>query len=497
MLYFSTRDPRKERGVTSAAAIKQGLAPDGGLYLPERIPSVGLDFINKISKADYVGRAVEILSLFLDDYSREELEECCRSAYSVSSFPDGAAPLKKINNGRYCLELWHGPTCAFKDMALQLMPRLLSLALGKTGETKDSLILVATSGDTGKAALEGYKDVDRIKILVFYPAEGVSRVQKLQMITQTGKNVCVKGISGNFDDAQNGVKAIFRDRSFASSLSDSGYILSSANSINWGRLVPQIVYYFSAYCDLIASGEIMAGDVIDFCVPTGNFGNILAGFIASKMGLPVGRFVCASNSNKVLTDFFETGVYDKNRKFITTTSPSMDILISSNLERLLCLEAGSDAAAFFMSELAAKGRYTVPVDIMIRIRESFTGLWASETEVSETIGRYYRGYGYLSDTHTAVALSCADRYLSESKAGRKCVTLSTASPYKFAASVYSAVTALDAPEGYAALSALADATGTPIPGPLTDIDRREIRFPDVISPSEMASAVAGFAGAGI
>ncbi|MCQ2427608.1 MAG: threonine synthase, partial [Clostridia bacterium] len=372
--YYSTRDINKVNGVCSAQAIKQGLAADGGLFIPETIPAVDSAFISKLVGLSYTDRATEVLSLFLEDYTRKELKDCCEAAYSPLSFPGGAAPLKKINDSIYSLELWHGPTCAFKDMALQLMPRLLSLALKKTGEKRTALILVATSGDTGKAALEGYRDVDGIKIQVYYPAYGVSRVQKLQMITQSGANVDVCGINGNFDDAQNGVKAIFADEKVAAELNKKGYFLSSANSINWGRLVPQIVYYFSAYCDLIAAGDIKNGDKINICVPTGNFGNIFAGYIAYRMGLPVGRFICASNRNNVLTDFLDTGVYDRNRPFYQTTSPSMDILISSNLERLLYLAAGPEKTASYMQQQKEKGVYSVEPEVFAHVTEMFTGL---------------------------------------------------------------------------------------------------------------------------
>ena len=310
----------------------------------------------------YPERAAKILSMYLSDYSYDELLDDCKAAYCEESFPGGAAPLVKVTDSIYSLELWHGPTAAFKDMALQIMPRLLSRALVKTGEDNTALILVATSGDTGKAALEGYKDIDRIKIMVFYPVDGVSKVQKLQMATQTGNNVNVCAIRGNFDDAQTGVKKIFSDSEAAKKLLDNSYILSSANSINWGRLAPQIVYYVSAYCDLLNEKAIEYGETVNVCVPTGNFGNIFAAYLAKLMGLPLAKLVCASNANNVLTDFLESGTYDRNRDFHLTMSPSMDILISSNLERLLCFASSEEKTAGYMAELSKNGKYTVDAD---------------------------------------------------------------------------------------------------------------------------------------
>ena len=493
--YYSTRDENAKNGVTSATAIKRGIAPDGGLYSPDVIPVVSPDFIESLKDLDYSARAAKILSLFLsDDYTDSETAEFCCAAYSKDAFPDGAAPLKDIGGGRYVLELWHGPSCAFKDMALQLMPRLLSAAIAKTGENRNALILVATSGDTGKAALEGYRDIDRIKIEVFYPAEGVSMIQKLQMMTQSGSNVDVCGIRGNFDDAQNGVKSIFTDGEIAAELDRRGLFLSSANSINWGRLLPQVVYYFSAYADLLNQGALNPGERIDFVVPTGNFGNIFSGYLAYRMGLPVGRLVCASNRNRVLTDFFSTGVYDKNRSFYTTSSPSMDILISSNLERLLAYTEGPVRTAGYMSELKNTGRYSVGEQIIGDIRKIFAGYSAGDEETSTAIGRYWKERHYLADTHTAVALSCADRYLSENGTERPCVVLSTASPFKFASSVYSSVTSCEAEPGYRALEMLSEVTGIAVPARLSGIDRREVRFPDVCDADGMRRRMLDFAG---
>ena len=316
MKFISTRDIKGDSRVSAAFAIKQGLAPDGGLYVPEYIPQIDETFVTSLLSKTYPEKAAEILSLFLDDFTKEELLEYSHAAYINNTFPESVAPLAEVSDNLSVLELWHGPTAAFKDFALSIMPRLLTASLRKLGESRTALILVATSGDTGKAALEGYRDVDGIKIKVFYPVDGVSKVQKLQMATQTGNNVDVCAIRGNFDDAQTGVKKIFSDKEIAEELNAQGYFLSSANSINWGRLAPQIVYYFSAYCDLLTKNKIKYGDIVDYCVPTGNFGNILAGFIAKKMGLPVGKLVCASNTNNILTDFLSTGVYDRNRKLI-------------------------------------------------------------------------------------------------------------------------------------------------------------------------------------
>ena len=493
MLYYSTRDIERKRGYTSAEAIKKGLADDGGLFIPESIPTLSENDVKELCALPYCVRAARILSAFLSDYTYDELLSDCRAAYSESSFVGGAAPLNNVEKGIYTLELWHGPTAAFKDMALQIMPRLLSRALVKTNETRTALILVATSGDTGKAALEGYKDVPGVKIMVYYPVDGVSRVQKLQMATQTGDNVAVCAIRGNFDDAQNGVKAIFADAEMAKQLDDNGYILSSANSINWGRLAPQIVYYVSAYCDLLNDGKISFGDKMNVCVPTGNFGNIFAAYIARLMGLPIGKLICASNENKVLTDFFNSGVYNRNRAFHMTTSPSMDILISSNLERLLYFAAGAERTADYMAKLKSNGEYSVSNDILSSIGSDFKGYFANEAETAATIRSCFNDNGELIDTHTAVALCCAKKYISESGDDTVMVVASTASPYKFAADVYAALTDKKPEDALAALDMLKNDTKTEIPYPLKDIATRKIRFTDVIDAAEMADTVLKFA----
>ena len=490
MMYQSTRDASHKK-YSAAEVIKMGLAPDGGLFIPESIPALTADEIAALCKESYPVRAAKILGKFLTDYTYEELLSDCEAAYAESSFPGGAAPLVHVHDSIYSLELWHGPTAAFKDMALQIMPRLLSRAIVKTGETRDALILVATSGDTGKAALEGYKDIDRIKIMVFYPVDGVSRVQKLQMATQTGNNVNVCAIRGNFDDAQTGVKKIFGDAEMAEKLAAKGYVLSSANSINWGRLAPQIVYYVSAYCDLLNKGALTMGETMDVCVPTGNFGNIFAGYIAKLMGLPVRHFVCASNKNNILTDFLRTGTYDRNRDFHLTMSPSMDILISSNLERLLCFTAGEERTAAYMESLKKNGAYTVDADVIAAINENFSGYFADEAATAATIKSYFESYDYLADTHTAVALASAEQYIATLDADnvRPMVVDSTASPYKFAADVYESLGKTQPADPLAALNELASATNTEIPYPLRGLGEREVRFTRVIDADEMPAVV--------
>ena len=492
MQYKSTRSLSNET-VSAAEAIKNGLAPDGGLYMPVSIPTISLTELNDLLDCSYPERATYIFSKFLTDYSVQELMTDTSRAYAEAKFPGGAAPIHNIDGQVTALELWHGPTSAFKDMALQIMPRLLSRALQKTGETRTALILVATSGDTGKAALEGYRDVNQIKIKVFYPVDGVSRVQKLQMQTQEGANVDVTAIRGNFDDAQSGVKRIFADDETARLLNEDGVFLSSANSINWGRLAPQIAYYVSAYCDMVANGSITLGDKIDICVPTGNFGNIFAAFIAKKMGLPFDKLICASNRNNVLTDFLETGTYDKNRQFYTTSSPSMDILISSNLERLLYLVAGSEKTAAYMKELNEKGVYTVSAEELAEIKESFVGFFADEEEAAAAIRLAYEKHHYLCDTHTAVGYHAARRYLEVTGSRRPIVLASTASPYKFAGAVYHALTGKAASGELEALDELSALTATTIPAPLAGIGSRAVRFDATIDAVQMKASVMDFA----
>jgi threonine synthase len=493
MYYYSTRDLNKTQKYTSAEVIKKGLADDGGLFIPETIPALTENDIKELCSDKYPVRAAKILSKFLTDYTYDELLSDCTEAYSESSFVGGAAPLTNIKENVYTLELWHGPTAAFKDMALQIMPKLLSRALVKTGEKRTALILVATSGDTGKAALEGYKDIPGIKIMVYYPIDGVSRVQKLQMATQTGNNVNVCAIRGNFDDAQNGVKAIFSDGDMAKKLDENGYFLSSANSINWGRLAPQIVYYISAYCDLINEGKLSFGDKMNVCVPTGNFGNIFGAYIAKRMGLPIGTLICASNANNVLTDFFNKGIYDRRRDFHTTISPSMDILISSNFERLLCLAAGSEKTVEYMTMLKTEGVYTVGSEVISAIDKEFKGYFASEEDTKNTIKSTLLGTENLIDTHTAVALFAAEKYRNETKDLATMVVASTASPYKFASDVYASIKDEIPADGLEALNMLVALTGVEIPYPLKGIADRKVRFEEVIDASDMPQKVLEFA----
>ena len=493
MFYYSTRDLNKCQKYTSAEVIKKGLADDGGLFIPESIPSLTEADVLELCKDAYPVRAAKILSRFLTDYTYDELLSDCSEAYSESSFVGGAAPLTNIHDNVYTLELWHGPTAAFKDMALQIMPKLLSRALVKTGEKRTALILVATSGDTGKAALEGYKDIPGIKIMVYYPIDGVSRVQKLQMATQLGENVNVCAINGNFDDAQSGVKAIFSDSEMAKVLDSKGYFLSSANSINWGRLAPQIVYYVSAYCDLINLGKIKYGDKMNVCVPTGNFGNIFGAYIAKRMGLPINKLVCASNANNVLTDFFNNGTYDRRRSFHTTMSPSMDILISSNLERLLAFSAGAEKTVEYMTKLKNEGYYTIGKEILDAIDSEFCGYFANEVDTAKTIKNCLENTNNLIDTHTAVGVYAADKYIAESGDKTTMVVASTASPFKFAADVYCSITGEMPSDSLEALDMLSGKTGVEIPYPLKDIASRKIRFEGVIAVDEMPAKVLEFA----
>jgi len=492
MIYTSTRGNDKTQA-RAAYAIKTGLASDGGLFMPTEIPSLTFQEISELINDKYEVRAAKILSKFLTDYSYEELLTDASLAYSKEKFGDHPAPVKKLDDDIYILELWHGPTSAFKDMALQIMPRLFTRAVKKCSENKTALILVATSGDTGKAALEGYRDIPGTKIKVFYPVDGVSRVQKLQMQTQEGKNVSVEGILGNFDDAQNGVKRIFSDAQIKRELEEGGVFLSSANSINWGRLVPQIVYYISAYCDMVKSGDISLGDMIDVCVPTGNFGNIFASYIAKLMGLPICKFICASNVNNVLYDFLRTGVYDRNREFKTTISPSMDILISSNLERLLFVTLGCKKTAEYMNKLSAEGKYELTNSEFDLIKENFFGYFTTESETKETIKTLFENKNCLIDTHTAVAIHAAEAYRRDNKAERKILTVSTASPYKFACDVFESIASRSAKDELSALSELQELSGTEIPAPLSNLANKPLIHTRTISKEEMDKVTIQFA----
>ena len=494
MNYTSTRDSSLR--VTAQEAIVQGIAPDGGLFVPVEMPSLTEEDLAALSGMTYTQRAVWVLSRFLTDWTAEELAAAVEAAYGERFEEGDPAPLSRLEEGKYLLELWHGPTCAFKDMALQLLPKLLPAAAKKSGCREEIVILVATSGDTGKAALEGFMDVPGTRILVFYPQEGVSRMQKRQMTTQRGDNVAVTGIRGNFDDAQTGVKAIFGDEELAAELREKGFSLSSANSINWGRLVPQIVYYISAYCQLLADGEIAAGEQVNFCVPTGNFGNILAGYYAKQMGLPVKRFLCASNRNNVLTDFIATGRYDRNRAFFTTTSPSMDILISSNLERLLYLLTGKNDAETRekMDSLRRTGVYQLDQRELSALQEEFSGGCCDDRQAADTIRQTFERYSYLCDPHTAVAVKVWEDYRKETGDGTKTVILSTASPYKFADTVLAALGQPVPEDDFDRLEALEKLSGLPAPAALTGLKDAPCRFPDVCGAGEMGERVRKFLG---
>ncbi len=491
MIYSSTRSNNEPK--TASYVIMNGIAPDGGLYIPDRIPKLSETAVNELINMTYPERAAKILSMFLTDYSYEELLGAAAESYSEERFPGGAAPLSKLgDSGKYMLELWHGPTCAFKDMALQIMPKLLSMAIEKSGSDKEALILVATSGDTGKAALEGYADVDRVRISVFYPSDGVSNIQKLQMVTQKGNNVCVTGVKGNFDHCQTAVKQIFSNNDIKEQISKENLFFSSANSINWGRLAPQIVYYVSAYCDLLKEEEIVFGEEVNVCVPTGNFGNILAAYIAKQMGIPFGKLICASNSNKILYDFFETGIYDRRREFYTTISPSMDILISSNLERLLATVAGNENCEKWMKELFEKGIFSVPDEVRSVLNKDFKGCYANEKQTKSTIKRYFEKFGYLSDPHTAVAIYAADTYAKELKDNKKVIIVSTASPYKFSNSVLEALGAEIPADDFEALEMLQSISGTNIPKNLSSLKMAEKRFTTVVEKEEIPERVLEF-----
>lgn len=477
MKYYSTRD-RSVR-LDAAEAIEMGLSRDGGLLTPCEIPQIDEAFLDSLVHVRYQERAAKVMALYLTDYTEAELLTFAENAYGPEKYDtEAVAPVRTLDETTHCLELWHGPTSAFKDMALQMLPQLLSAALKKTGEDKTVCILVATSGDTGKAAMEGFADVPQTKIMVFYPKNGVSKVQETQMVTQDGENVGVCAVVGNFDDAQAGVKRIFSDTGIRETLAERGYFLSSANSINWGRILPQVVYYISAYCDLVRDGRIVMGDKVNFCVPTGNFGDILAAYYAKRMGLPVGKLICASNCNDVLTDFLRTGVYDRNRPFHNTMSPSMDILISSNLERLLFDLSGENDAQIreYMDALAQSGRYEVSDAIKAALAEQYWGGFCDEAGTSAAIAKYYKEYGYLIDTHTAVAASVMEQYRAATGDKTPTVFVSTASPYKFCDSVLNAIGETPVGDGVELLDQLHEKTGVAIPRRLAELKGKARRF---------------------
>lgn len=488
MKYISTRN--KEIKVTSAQAIVSGLSKDGGLFVPETFPKLEKKDFEQLIEMSYPERAAKVFSMYLDDYSYEELLDYATKAYS-RFYGEDPCPLVNVDDGLYVLELWHGPTCAFKDMALTMLPHLLSAARKKTGESARTLILVATSGDTGKAALEGFRDVEGTDIIVFYPSEGVSDMQKLQMMTQEGDNVFVCAIEGNFDDAQSAVKTIFNDKEIQEKLLSGGYKLSSANSINWGRLAPQIAYYVSSYCDMISSGKIEYGDKVNFCVPSGNFGNILAAYYASLMGVGVNKLICASNVNNVLTDFFNTGVYNIHRDFHKTVSPSMDILISSNLERLLFEFCGRDdkLIAQRMESLKKDGKYSVSEEEMKKLNRIFSVGYATEDDTLSVIDSSLEVYDYLMDTHTAVATSVYYDYYEATDDETPTVIVSTANAYKFPCDVYQALSGEYVDDAKKATKKLFSFSGEEVPVPLAELDKKQVRFTKIIDKADIADEV--------
>jgi len=498
MKYVSTRG--NAAPVSGAEAIIAGIAPDGGLYLPESWPQFALVEQEGLCHQNYARLAKEILVRFFPEWPDEALEQAVAAAYDPKrwSSPE-IVPLRSLDTGLHVMELWHGPTSAFKDLALQLLPHLLVNSLRVVGDKRDVVILVATSGDTGKAALEGFRDVPGTRIMVFYPENGVSAIQRLQMVTQEGNNTRVVAVQGNFDDAQTGVKKIFTDPAWLRLLEEHNLTFSSANSINWGRLVPQIVYNFSAYFALVRSGKLAMGEKVNFVVPTGNFGNILAAYLARGMGLPVHRLICASNRNKVLTDLFRTGVYDRRREFYTTNSPSMDILISSNLERLLFLLSGKNPEMVrgWMADLQEKGYYTLDATTRERLTEVFWGGWADEESTLAAIRQAYQEFGYVMDTHTAVGLKVYRDYLRESGDKHHTILAATANPFKFNRAVATAVLPsekLQTQDEFLLLRELAAATGLSVPEGLRGLDSRPVRHNTVVAPDRMGAAVADWLG---
>ncbi|MCR5100289.1 MAG: threonine synthase [Butyrivibrio sp.] len=490
VMYSSTRGA--DLKVKASEAILRGLAPDGGLFVPDHIPHLDKS-LEEISALGYKETAYEVMKLLLTDYTEDELKNCIEHAYDSKFDTEEIAPMTQAG-GAYYLELYHGATIAFKDMALSILPYLMTTAAKKNNIKNDIVILTATSGDTGKAALAGFADVEGTKIIVFYPKHGVSPIQEKQMVTQKGDNTHVVGIEGNFDDAQTGVKKLFTDNNLAKEMNEKGFQFSSANSINIGRLVPQIVYYVYSYTRLLGEGRIAKGDKVNFVVPTGNFGNILAAYYAKAMGIPVGKLICASNSNKVLFDFFQTGTYDRNRDFVLTSSPSMDILISSNLERLIYHIAGDNAAkdAEYMKELTQNGKYAISDDMKAKLTD-FYGNYASEEETAEAIRNLYKETGYVIDTHTAVASSVYSKYVKDT--GDKTVTViaSTASPFKFTRSVMNAIDNADeSVDDFALADKLSEMAGITIPAAVETIRNAEIRHKTVVETADMEKAVRNF-----
>lgn len=487
VLYGSTRGNGEK--ITASMAILKGLAEDGGLFVPDSIPALDVPLKELLGKS-YQEIAYQVMSRLLTDFTEEELRNCINKAYDSKFDAPEIAPLVKKGNSYY-LELFHGSTIAFKDMALSILPHLLTTAAKKNGVTNEIVILTATSGDTGKAAMAGFADVPGTRIIVFYPKDGVSPVQEKQMLTQKGENTAVVGIYGNFDDAQTGVKNIFNDKEMKEKLADAGFQFSSANSINIGRLVPQIAYYVYAYLKLTEAGEIQENEQINVVVPTGNFGNILAAYYAKEMGVPIARFICASNENKVLYDFFRTGCYDRNRDFCLTNSPSMDILISSNLERLIYKIAGNDAEKNrnFMEQLGAEGKYEITEEMKEKLRE-FYGNYANEEETAQTIRQVYEETGYVLDTHTAVGKAVYEKYKKETQDNTKTVIASTASPFKFTRSVMTAIDKkYEDMEDFQLVDELSELAKIPVPQAIEEIRTAEIRHNTTAQVSQMAETV--------
>lgn len=492
LMYKSTRSENEK--VTASQAILKGLADDGGLFVPTSIPKLNVS-LDELSKMSYKETAYAVMKEFLTDFSEDELKECIDKAYTSKFDTDEIAPLVKAE-GAYYLELFHGETIAFKDMALSILPHLLTTSAKKNNVKNEIVILTATSGDTGKAALAGFADVPGTRIVVFYPKGGVSPIQEKQMVTQKGNNTFVVGINGNFDEAQSGVKAIFADKDLAKELNDAGFQFSSANSINIGRLVPQVVYYVYAYSKLLANGEITEGEKINVVVPTGNFGNILAAYYAKNMGLPIDKLICASNENKVLYDFFTTGTYDKNREFILTTSPSMDILISSNLERLIYRISGnsSDKNRELMTALNTSGKYEITEDMKKELKD-FYGNYASEKEAADIIKSIYEATGYIIDTHTAVAAVVYNKYKESAQDNNKCVIASTASPFKFTRSVMNAIDDKYASMGdFELVDELSRIGNVNVPNAIEEIRNANVLHNTVCEVNEMPKVVKDFLG---
>ena len=491
LLYKSTRNADKT--VTASQAILKGLAEDGGLFVPTELPKLDVT-MNELKTMSYQETAYAVMKQFLTDFTEEELKHCINSAYDSKFDTEVIAPLVKVGD-TYHLELFHGATIAFKDMALSILPHLLTTAAKKNNVTKDIVILTATSGDTGKAALAGFADVPGTKIIVFYPKNGVSKVQELQMVTQKGDNTSVVAIHGNFDNAQSGVKALFEDKELEKELSDAGYQFSSANSINIGRLVPQVVYYVYAYAKLLENEEIENGEEINVTVPTGNFGNILAAYYAKQMGVPIAKLICASNENNVLTDFFATGTYDKKRDFKVTTSPSMDILVSSNLERLIFHLLGNDATKTkeLMDVLVTKGEYTL-ADADKDILDLFAAGFATEDETAAEIKRVYDEDKYIEDPHTAVASAVYEAYVQKTDDHTPTVIASTASPYKFPRVAVSAVTGKDSGDDFKAVEDLHQLSGVTIPAAVDGLEHAEVRHKTVVAAADMQKAVESYLG---